>query len=96
MRKEDLRSVELPGQTFIVSTDSFPIKAKVNPEEILYDKGRKDDFATGDESVIFYGRIVYCDVLDSQNPRETRWCYGHDRAKDTLVRVGPDEYNSHT
>jgi hypothetical protein len=91
LREEDINPIKLPDRAFIVSTDSFPIRAELKPEEILFDKK-----GTGSLIVVFYGRVVYHDVFNSQEPRETRWCYSYDPTNDTLVRTGPDEYNNHT
>jgi hypothetical protein len=96
MKEEDLIPVKLPDRNFIVSTDGFTLDAKVNPEEILFDKKGTGGFIVDIEFAVFYGRIVYQDVFDSKEPRETRWCFSYDIVNEAFVRAGPDEYNSHT
>jgi hypothetical protein len=86
----------LPDLTFLVNRDSFPIRPPKNPEWILENSGKKILVQESREFLVFYGRVIYEDVLSGTTNHETRWCFAYDPFRKALVGVGPEEYNRYT
>lgn len=88
----------VPGRYF-----DIPTRAGVNPSQMFADHLVADIINQGFSTLIFYGQIVYDDVLGSEGieqRHETRWCYaclsGEEKTGIRFIRTGPAEYNRYT
>jgi hypothetical protein len=93
----------VPYRTLIVQEDEFrlPIAGAdaVNPGFMVNHAELRDRIKSGNQSLIFYGRVIYKDILgkDTEPIRhETCFCYRFDFGDQKFVRTGPEEYNRYT
>ena len=86
----------MPNLSFIVGGDSFPILPHSDPESIVENSVNKDMVKQSRLFLIFYGRVVYTDVLTGTTNHETRWCFAYLPHEKGFVRFGPKEYNGYT
>ena len=90
------------GDTLLVPGDPFQIYSPsgISPEDIVARRSSSREIANPNETLIFYGRIVYRDGFGKGNltdgQHETRWCYAYVKNERRFVITGPDEYNRHT
>ncbi|SRR5229473_3863779 len=93
-----------PDRTLIGQDDGFDIPLNgvpsVNPESVIKTAEITKQVKIGSTFLLFYGKIIYKDVLNRDGKEairhETRWCYCFDVSSGQLVRSGPEEYNRYT
>jgi hypothetical protein len=89
-------------ETLLVPGDPFQIytRSGICPEDILARRASSHELRSYNETLIFYGRIVYRDGFGNGNEtnayHETRWCFAYVKHERRFVVTGPDEYNRHT
>jgi hypothetical protein len=89
-------------ETLLVPGDPFQIytRSGICPEDILARRASSHELRSYNETLIFYGRIVYRDGFGNGNEsntfHETRWCFAYVKHERRFVLTGPDEYNRHT
>ena len=80
--------------------DSFSIQRGLNPEWLIFNNGKNDLIKSGEESLIYYGRVVYRDTLYAESVdeglHETTFCFLYQPDEERFVRSGPIEYNRFT
>lgn len=91
-----------PNETLLVPEGSFDINVPpgVRPQAILDNRQLADQMFNSNDVLIFYGRIVYRDVLttdgQTDTSHETCWCYACLENGNRFIATGPKEYNSRT
>lgn len=89
-----------PNKTFITSSTYFDTSPLFNPRAIIENRSLAEKNVSSYQILIFYGRIIYEDVL-GKRAHETRWCYAWFDDERGFVRTGPDgerykAYNDYT
>jgi hypothetical protein len=89
-------------ETLLVPGDPFQIYSRsgICPEDILARRSASHELRSYNESLVFYGRILYRNAFSNGNDansfHETRWCLAYLKHERRFVVTGPDEYNRHT
>jgi hypothetical protein len=89
-------------ETLLVPGDPFQIYSRsgISPEDILARRSSSHELRSYNETLVFYGRIVYRDGFgkdgDANSYHETRWCFAYLKSERRFIATGPDEYNRHT
>jgi hypothetical protein len=91
---------DAPNETFMTPDAHFDPRPFVNPKAIIQHREMADRILEPYQILIFYGQIIYEDVLGKAS-HETRWCYAWLDDRRVFVRTGPDgdgfkEYNRYT
>jgi len=88
-----------PNEDLVMQGESFDVSV-VRPESIAKSRGMEDQIFNGNQTLFFYGRIVYDDVFGKRDlgyvSHETCWCYACFENGKRFITTGPDEYNKHT
>lgn len=96
-----------PPNRFLASGDGFNIRRTqseanigINPVNLLKSHRAQIDKAQPGEFLIFFGEVIYDDVLGSNGSgykqHRTRWCFAFFEHGQTFEAVGPKEYNEYT